>query len=141
MATLALVKTLGGLKAADDASAEALRRFAVGEVIRVDVKKRRNGKLHAKWWALVRLVYESSGTWPSAEVLHALVCIRIGHCDTFAVAGTDIVYQHPRTISYEAMDELAFSAFYERGVDALCELAGDIDSDALREAVLQELSR
>ena len=140
MATLAFIKTLHGLKPYDDATAKWWHGLAVGEVVSFNWRKPRSLAYHRKWWAMVRLVHEATGKWPSAEVLHDLVCIAIGHCDTYLMASGALYYK-PRTISFAGMDDAEFHAFYNRGLDALCELAGDIESTALREAVLGELSR
>ena len=140
MPTLALVKTPGGLRPADDTTAKVYAGLGLGEFLHVQHRQPRNAKFHRKWWSLVRLVHEATGKWPSAEVLHDLVCIAIGHCDTYLMASGALYYK-PRTISFAGMDDAEFHAFYNRGLDALCELAGDIESTALREAVLGELSR
>ena len=140
MAALAFIKTLTGLKPYDDITAKWWQGIAVGEVVRFKWSNRRSVKYHNKWWAMVRTVCDASGRWPSAEVLHDLVCIAIGHCDTYLMASGALYYK-PRTISFAGMDDSEFHAFFNRGLDALCELAGDIESTALREAVLGELSR
>lgn len=140
MATLTLVKTLSGLRAADDSTAKVLRGLALGEVVTVTHRQPRNLKFFRKWWAMVRRVYESCDNWPSAEVLNDLVCIAVGHCDLYVMQDGRPYYK-PRSISFAEMDDTSFHQFYERGLDALCELAGGIESDALREAVLQELSQ
>ena len=140
MAQLALVKTPGGLRPADDTTAKVVQGLGLGEVVYVQHRQPRNYKLHNKWWALVRMVHDSTGKFASAEVLNDLVCIAIGHCDTHLM-GNGQLYYKPRSISFAGMDEAEFRKFYERGMDELFAIAGGIDSSALREAVLQELSR
>ena len=47
----------------------------------------------------------------------------------------------PKSISFASMDQTAFDEFYERALNELCVMGGGIESDALRQEVLMELSR
>ena len=140
MTTIHLVRTPGGLKAADDAAIEALRRVAQGEVVRVELRKVRNPQFHRKFFALLQLVRDSTDAWPTTESLLAGLKLEMGHADQYQARDGQTIMV-PRSISFGSMDEIEFAEFYERALVKLAEMAGGIESDALRDAVLDEIGR
>lgn len=140
MTTIHLVRTPGGLKAADDAAIEALRRVAQGEVVRVELRKVRNPQFHRKFFALLQLVRDSTDAWPTTESLLAALKLEMGHADQHQARDGQVLMV-PRSISFGSMDEIEFAEFYERALVTLAEMAGGIESDALRDAVLDEIGR
>lgn len=140
MTTVHLVRTPGGLKAADDAAVEVLRRLGQGEVVRVELRKVRNPQFHRKFFALLQLVRDSTDAWATTEALLADLKVEMGHCDEFRLRGGQTV-MIPRSISFGSMDDMEFTSFYERALVTLADMAGGIESDALRDAVLDEIAR
>ena len=140
MTSIHLVRTPGGLKAADDAAIEALRRVAQGEVVRVELRKVRNPQFHRKFFALLQLVRDSTDAWPTTESLLAALKLEMGHADQYQARDGQVLMV-PRSISFGSMDEIEFAEFYERALVTLAEMAGGIESDALRDAVLDEIGR
>ena len=138
-ASVYLVRTPGGLKAADDAAVESLRRLAQGEVVRVEFRKVRNYRFHAKFMALLGFVCNSTGIWPDQKVLLAALKIEMGHCDVYQFAGETVMV--PKSINFESMDNTEFTSFYERALMTLAEMAGGIESDELRNDVLDKIAR
>ena len=140
MTSIHLVRTPGGFKAADDAAIEALRRVAQGEVMRVELRKVRNPQFHRKFFALLQLVRDSTDAWPTTESLLAALKLEMGHADRYQARDGHTIMV-PRSISFGSMDEIEFAEFYERALVTLAEMAGGIESDALRDAVLDEIGR
>lgn len=140
MSTVYLVRTVAGLKAANDDALAALRRIAVGELVQADVRRPRNVKYHRKFFALCHLVFDASGQWESVEHLLTDLKFHLRHVESFRLHDGRQV-DVPASISFAAMDDVEFSRFFDRAIRALCELTGGIQEDALREAVLEELSR
>lgn len=134
-----LVKRLNGLHAADDAAADVVRALAQGEVIRANIRKPRNLQFHRKFFALLQLVYESTELWPSVDELLIDLKFRLGHVDAVQLSSGEVV-KLPKSISFAKMDDVEFSQFFDRSMRVLCEMAGGIEEDGLREAVLQELA-
>ena len=139
MTTVHLVRTPGGLKAADDAAVEVLRRLGQGEVVRVELRKVRNYKFHAKFMALLGFVCNSTGIWPDEKVLLAALKIEMGHCDVYQISGQTVMV--PKSINFQSMDDTEFASFYERALMTLAEMAGGIESDELRNGVLNKIAR
>ena len=135
---LVLVKRLRNLLPADEPSAEAVRRLAEGEVIRATVRRPRNPQFHRKFFALLQLVRDSTDAWPTVEALLVALKFEMGHVDRFRLSTGDEV-QVPRSISFGSMDDHEFTSFYERALITLADMAGGIESDHLREAVLEQL--
>jgi hypothetical protein len=100
----------------------------------------RNPAFHRKFFALLRLVRDSTDAWPTPEALLVALKFELGHVDYFRlVTGEEV--QIPRSISLEAMDELEFTQFYDGSLRALAEIAGGIPEDHLRVAVMEEINR
>lgn len=139
VADVMLHKRLNGLFPCDDASAEVVRALGQGEIIRATVRKPRNVKFHRKFFALLQLVNDATDKWPNVEQLLVELKFRLGHVDTVQLSTGELV-RLPRSISFAKMDDTEFAQFFDRSLKVLCEMAGDIDEDYLRESVLQELA-
>ena len=131
---------LKGLEAADDEGAAYLRRIPQGMMIRVNVLKPRNVKHHRKFFALMLVVHNATGLWGSVEELLMELKFRVGLVQQMVLKSTGEIVTVPGSIAFHSMDDAAFEEFYEKCLAALCEMAGDIESDLLRQAVLEEIS-
>ena len=140
MATIHLVRTVSGFKAADDAAIEAMRKLAQGEVVRVELRRPRNPQFHRKFFALLQLVRDATDQWPTVEALLVALKYHMGWVEHFRLAdGTEV--QVPKSISFGSMDELEFTRFYDGSLRALAEIAGGIPEEHLRVAVMEEINR
>ena len=141
---LYLTRTLNGLSASDDASRTALRKIKHGSTVVADIRRPRNVKFHRKFFAMMNLVWESAGDWPSVEHLLDDVKVAIGHCEKrqFVNRNTGETYEYtrPKSISFANMNDDEFEKFYERALVALCDLAGGIEAEYLRNEVLNQLA-
>lgn len=138
-------RTLTGLKAADEAGADVLRKVKLGKVVRVEMTTPRNVAHHRKFFALLNLVWSSAGDWPSLEVLLDKLKINLGHyeqCGEIVDPETGEIRKaiKLKSISFAKMDQLQFEEFYERALHELCRMAGGIDHKALRNEVLSQLA-
>jgi hypothetical protein len=138
-------RTLSGLKAADDASVDALRRVKLGRVVRVELTTPRNVKHHRKFFALLNLVWSSAGDWPSLEHLLDELKKRMGlyeDCGEIIDRETGQILKaiKLKSISFAKMDQTEFDEFYDRALRELCAMAGGIDHAALRAEVLNQLA-
>ncbi len=60
-------KSLRGLEPYDDSAVNALRHLKVGTIVRAEITKPRNVAFHRKFFAMLNLVWQSSGDWKSAD--------------------------------------------------------------------------
>lgn len=140
MADLYLTRTLAGLSAADDASKEILRKIKIGKVVKCEVSQPRNIQHHRKFFALLNTVWQAAGDWATVDDLLIELKIKLGVTREVVIRESGEVIKIVGSISFAAMDQTEFDKFYERAIQALCLMAGGIDSNMLREMVLQQLA-
>ena len=130
-------KHLTSLRPADDAGCEALRKLSNGDLVTVEIKKSRNIRHHRLFWALMTVVHDNIDheRYPSVEDLAAAIKIAAGHRTRIELPNGEIGFI-PGSISFHKMDQVAFSAFYDRVCNLIAKffLPG-VDSDALKEEV------
>lgn len=129
-------KSLGSLRPVDDVGEDALRKIGQGEVIEVEIKRRRNIKHHRMYWALITLVWQNmdGDRYPTAEDLHAAVKIAAGLRTTIVLPNGDVGYI-PGSTAFHKMDQTAFDAFYDRVCDLIAKhfLPGVTSAELKRE--------
>jgi hypothetical protein len=135
-----LLRTVAGLEAQDDQGKGVLRRIKVGEVVQCDITKPRNLAHHRKFWALLNTVWECAGDWSSPYAILIELKVRLGHVQKVVIRETGEIVSVPRSISFAAMDQTEFDAFYEKALMELCKMAGGIEPSALRQEVLNQLA-
>lgn len=140
MADLYLVRTLSGLAAADDAGKDILRKIKVGKMVQCEVTQPRNIKHHRKFFALMQTVWMAAGEWESVEELLWELKFRLGLYKEVVIRESGEVVKVLGSISFAKMDQTEFDKFYDRALKALCSMAGGIDSEILRQEVLQQLA-
>jgi hypothetical protein len=140
MAEIYLTKTVNGLSPADDAAREILRKIKLGKVVKAEVVQPRNLRHHRKFFGLLNLVWQAAGDWASVEDLLIELKIKLGITKDVVIKDSGEVFKVVGSISFAAMNQHAFDEFYERALQALCELAGGIESDMLREEVLRQVA-
>ena len=129
-----LTKRIGGLIPSDPITADLVSKLPFGATIKAKVSKPRNPKHHAKIWALMTKVVEAGAPFPTAESLMFYIKVRTGHCDMVqGIRGHK--FPMPRSISFAAMDQTAFSAFYDAAVKVICTevLPGLTDGELMAE--------
>lgn len=135
-----MTRTVSGLGPADDAALQQLRKLKLGTTVRADIAVPRNIKHHRKFFALLNMVWQSAGDWVTVEDLLTQLKLKLGLTHDVVVRESGEIVKVLGSISFAAMDQTAFDAFYERALMALCELAGGIDSNMLRQEVLNQLA-
>lgn len=118
MARFLVHKHLGSLRPVDAAGEDVLRKIGIGELVEVEIKRRRNIRFHRLYWALVTLVWENSDTerYPTADDLHAAIKIAAGLRTRVELPdGTQGFI--PGSIAFHKMSADDFSAFFERVCD------------------------
>ena len=133
MGELYLRRTLTGFAADDEASADAMRGYKVGDVYRANVVKPRNIKNHRRYWALINLVYQNTDAYKSADQLHQHLKILAGHCSPVVSKATGETWWIPESISFGSMDEIQFQDFWRRVILVVQEhILPGVDVDAVQ---------
>lgn len=108
--------------------ASVLAKIPFGKLMRVEVKQPRNGNFHRLYWALCARIGDAVGV--DSENISDLLKIETGHC-VIVRSKTYGELRLPRSISYAAMDNAAFSDFFERCVQVIHETWGIAKPDIL----------
>lgn len=130
----------GAFAPTDDWGRGIAARINISQVLEIIIRRPRNGQMHKKFWALVHVVWQSTGRWDTPYELLKQLKRMLGLYEDWVDPETGIYYREYQSISYAKMDQTEFEVFYERALNALCELAGEIDRDTLRQEVLHELT-
>ena len=121
-----LVKTPAGLRGSTPADQSAWAKFRrrletmrPGAYLRFEWSTPRNGAHHRKFFALLQLIAENSETYNTTEKALVGVKLAAGLFDLMAHPVTGEIIQVPRSVSFEAMGQEDFEAFYTNAIDAV----------------------
>lgn len=121
-----LIKTPKGLRGSTPADQDAWAKFrrkletmTPGKWLRFEWSSPRNGRHHRKLMALLQLIAENSEVYDT--VAKALIAVKLvtGHFDLMADPETGEIIKVPRSISYEAMGQEDFDAWYSQAIDGV----------------------
>ena len=125
MARFLVTKRLRALYPIDENGEMVVQKMGQGEVVEVEMRRPRNLRHHRLYWALVSLVWQQldHAVYPTTEDLHTEIKIATGHYDKrcISIDGKWYTVLTPKSIAFHAMDQEAFSAFYERVCDWMVE--------------------
>ena len=121
-----LIKTPAGLRGSTPADQAAWTKFRrrletmrPGAYLRFEWSTPRNGAHHRKFFALLQLIAENSETYNTAEKALVGVKLAAGLFDLMVHPVTGEIIQIPRSVSFEAMWQEDFEAFYSNAIDAV----------------------
>lgn len=115
MTALILRRDLGCLRPVDEAGEAALRKIKHGDLVTCEIKRPRNLQHHRLFYALMNLIHANQEHYATVEDIVTVFKFRCGHTKKIQTA-TGIV-ETPLSISFAAMDQDQFAAFYERAID------------------------
>ena len=107
-----VVKKLNALYPVDEAGEAVIRKFGLGEIVSVDVKRPRNVAFHTKFFAMLQIILKNQDHYKSIDDLLEVCKLRTGHCHTVETKLGEVKITD--SISFAAMDENAFADFYDR---------------------------
>src|SRR5690606_1094517 len=110
----------GALHPADEDSEGHLKRFKRGAIFEAEVTMKRNGKHHRLGMLMLRMVFDNQSRIGDFESFLIEVKILTG-CVDIHIAQGGAVYYIPRSINFQAMDELAFSKWKDQAMTAVFE--------------------
>jgi hypothetical protein len=131
-----LTRTIGGLAGADEQAKEALRRWKIGETLKCKVSKPRSYKNHKRFFALLQITFENQERYTSFEHFRKAVQIAAGHVDEIISIEGEVLFI-PKSIAYDALDEMEFSKVFTETMIVCAKLLGDLDLHDLELEVLR----
>lgn len=127
MADLWLIREGMNLRPFGTESAAILSKIPFGKVLRAEVKQPRNGPHHRLFWTLCARIGDAVGC--EHEDIAYLLKIRTGHVRHITTKrGQEEV---PKSISFAAMDQTAFAAFFDKCVYVIFNEFGIARADIL----------
>lgn len=114
-------KHLSSLRPVDESGEDALRKLGQGELVEIEIKRRRNVKHHRKFWLLMSLVHNNldGERYPTVEDLVSAVKIAAGHRTIIELPNGDVGFI-PKSIAFHKMDQGDFDGFYDKVCDLIC---------------------
>lgn len=113
-----VVRTIGGMKGADERTEDAIKDIGLGEVVRVKFYSSRNIRHHRKFFALLQMVFKNQDKYLSLEGLRFAVTIAAGYAEEIRLDG-DKVTLKPVSISFSRMNQHEFNEFYDAALAAI----------------------
>ena len=114
MATFLAVKKLQALYAVDASGEAVMRSIAQGEIVGIEIRRPRNVQFHRKLFAMLSIILENQDYYRSIDDLLDVCKIRCGHYRVVETKLGQVLI--PSSISFAAMDEVAFAEFYDKAV-------------------------
>lgn len=131
-----LTRTLAGLVPADEAAKQAVKRWKIGETLKCSVRKPRCYTNHKRYFALLNLTFENQDKYTSFEHFRKAVQIAAGHVDELITIDGEVVFL-PKSIAYDALDEMEFSKVFGETMTVCAKILGDLDLNELQAEVLR----
>ena len=114
MVKILVARKLTGLFPVDETGEVVIRKFSMGEIVSIDVKRPRNVAFHRKFFAMLHIILQNQDAFKSIDDLLELTKLRTGHCHTVLTKAGEVKITD--SISFAAMDQDSFNDFYNRAV-------------------------
>jgi hypothetical protein len=125
-------KAQGTLRPVGVVGEEALAMVPDGGMVLVEMTKPRNPAHHAKFFALLNLIFKNQSHYRTQDEMLDAIKVYVGHCDFMYLRDGSTVAR-PKSISFAKMDQLAFNDFYARVVDVVCQyIIPNMDKEDLK---------
>lgn len=134
MARMYLKKTLSGFVPADEPSLEVARKFKLNDIYRADVVKPRSYQHHKLIMALLNLTYANQEMYSDFEQFRKAVAVAAGHVEELLTVDGEII-KLPRSINYDTLDEVEFTAVAGAMMTVCCRLLKGIGAHELEAEV------
>lgn len=123
-----------GFVPADIMAEDAMNKVAIGATIMLTVRRPRNPRHHRKLFALLNVVINQTDRWADTTILLEDLKLATGLFETRVSALSGLPYPVPASISFAAMSQDRFEAWYLKAIRALCDHLGT-DIETLRREV------
>lgn len=128
-------RTHAGFVPANDAAQRFADRVSMGALVELEGRQPRNLAHHRLFWSLMSWASENCEGYETAEQVCHTVKVLMGHCD-FVPDGKSGLVAVPKSISFAAMDEVEFSNFHRKAMDAVLKL---LPAGCSRETIMEAL--
>ena len=103
---------------------DACKRFKIGDIVKAQFSKPRNGGLHRKYWSMCSIIARNVDL--TSEQVHNGLKQLIGHGRYGQINGRTIFISYET--NFNAMDDVALADYYDKCARAACKWMGVADS-------------
>ena len=133
---IVLRRELFGLVPTDEAGEAFIRTVKIGECVAVDARRPRNLQHHRKFFAMLQLIFNNQQRYATLDHLLTAFKFAISHTEIIRTKRGDI--EIPLSISFAAMSQDEFNAFYNRAVDfVLSEVCPGLTKESLERELME----
>lgn len=116
---LNIIRTADGFRCATDEDLQKSLKMKRGTMYEVTLKKVRNVDMHRKYFALINCTWDfltdsQQAFFGSSEGLRKSLQLAVGHCDRVYSPKLRQFVDIPKSIAFDAMEELDFEQLYEK---------------------------
>lgn len=130
MARIFLKRTMSGFVPADEPSRQDCAKYKQGEIYRADVVKPRSYQHHKLAFALLQMTFDNQDQYTNFELFRKAVAIEAGHVEELIKVDGEIIFL-PKSLSYDALDEVEFTKVFGAMMTVCCRLLKDIGLNEL----------
>ncbi len=131
-----------GFVPADIMADEWMQKVPVGREVLLSIRKPRNVQHHRKLFALLNVVVSQTDRWADTTILLEDLKLATGLFETRVSALTGLPYPVPASISFSAMSQDRFAAWYLKALTVLSEHLGtDVETLSREVADLSDNSK
>ena len=129
-------KGLGCLSPADARAEQFLARVKFGDLVQLEAKRPRNIAHHAKFFAMLQLIFENQSSYKSVDDILDAFKFAVGH--TKKIKTRRGIIEVPLSISFASMDQDQFNEFYDKAMDFMCaEVVPGLQKEDLAKELLE----
>lgn len=116
-------KTFSGFQAIDENSMKIVHGYKLGELVEIEVKKKRNIKFHRKFFGVLDLTFQNQELTERRDDFREAVTIEAGYYHSQKqLDGTET--KRADSISFANMEEHTFSELYNKVFDICLSILG-----------------
>lgn len=142
MPDLYFVRTAHGLAAHDEDGKALLRKFKLGDFVRVKISRPRNIAFHNRFMHMIGFVNDATGRFDTKEEFLEDLKFHLRHGEIHKVVDYstgEVIAEifKSKSISFSNLSEDEFQAFVDRCIKIICsKICPEIEDDILRQEVL-----
>jgi len=134
MTDVLAIRTVAGIQAVTDEGKEVFRKWKLGDVLLIDIRKPRNSNHHRKFFALLNITFENQNRFPSLEALRTAVIIDAGWFNVIELLDGN-KHLKPKSISFASMKQNEFDQLYSDVINSCLKLLSGTTSEDLEREI------
>ena len=138
MPSILLRRHLGSLKPVNRDAYEFIEKIKPGQIVRGDLKRVRNPRQHALYWAAINLCFEHQERYATRQQLHNAIKVAVGYYDEQPGPGGRTLTV-PKSIAFGNMPQDEWEAFFDKFIKLICEKIIPNTDDAELRAELESM--